>query len=786
MLFPEEDAPLLKAWIVKRLENTSDADADVLAEYVLALLRHDGSVEDVRKLCEEEIPDFLKEDSSIFVSDVFDAIKYKLYLPGAVPPPKRGAIPGPPAIAQSVEDVPMSQAPPTGPSHGVSRKRQHDQGDVDMQGRTEGSAPSSRPYKQARRGGGRGGRMQQDHNSFGWGQMAPSFFGGGYQQPQLPPRGTPGVPAFDPNNATEALMRLQQSMGLQMPPLPDFSSQAPLPQSAQSGRRRPRCRDYDTKGYCARGNSCMFEHGTDSIFVPPHMPPLPQPHMQDEYDPNNASIFLGQPNGSAPPPAQPFSPSGRGRQFGQRGNRHGAPRRGRASFSAEGPVNDKTKSTIVVENIPEERFSEEEVRGFFSQFGNIVEVSMKPYKHLAIVKYDSWAAANAAYRSPKVIFDNRFVKVYWYKEEAAGPAAGRDGAVAAGADAQDGTGPRAGSTGRSSATPRPEIDLEEFKRKQEEAQKAYQEKMQKVQEIERQREELEKRQKELLAKQQEERERLKAKLAAAASTKKEGSNGDAGDSSEQGENGTKHSQPSSKTEALRAQLAALEAEAMQLGLNTDAADESASWSSRGGRGRGRGGFIRARGYAPRGFRGAVRGRGGYHAAYAAYSIDNRPRRVAVAGVDFTVPEKDEMLRQYLFGIGEVTDIKPSPTSTVITFKDRKTAEKFFHSIANKEIPGVGGPVELSWVANENTSSPAASASGATDNPAHAEGGHPAGSASFNEQQEGTATQGPAKAALRSGGEGGTERDAGAAMEPPAAEQTEMDYDVADDSQWDIG
>ena len=41
--------------------NSSDADADVLADYVLALLRHDGSVDDVRKLCESEIPDFLKE-----------------------------------------------------------------------------------------------------------------------------------------------------------------------------------------------------------------------------------------------------------------------------------------------------------------------------------------------------------------------------------------------------------------------------------------------------------------------------------------------------------------------------------------------------------------------------------------------------------------------------------------------------------------------------------------------------------------------------------------------------
>ena len=84
MLFSEQDAPQLKKWIVKRLENTyvfgaflkhtvigasvlirrhhsSDADADVLADYVLALLRHDGDMQTVRRLCEEEIPDFLKE-----------------------------------------------------------------------------------------------------------------------------------------------------------------------------------------------------------------------------------------------------------------------------------------------------------------------------------------------------------------------------------------------------------------------------------------------------------------------------------------------------------------------------------------------------------------------------------------------------------------------------------------------------------------------------------------------------------------------------------------------------
>lgn len=91
MLYPEEHAADLKKWIVKRLENTSvtslcpeesnitdcisscsssDADADVLADYVLALLRHDGAAQDVRKLCETEIPDFLKEGKLQITSTV--------------------------------------------------------------------------------------------------------------------------------------------------------------------------------------------------------------------------------------------------------------------------------------------------------------------------------------------------------------------------------------------------------------------------------------------------------------------------------------------------------------------------------------------------------------------------------------------------------------------------------------------------------------------------------------------------------------------------------------------
>ena len=83
-LFDEEDSSLLKKWIVKRLEDMwvsfttstkclnipsnissrSDADADVLADYVLALLRHQQSEDEVKQMCEDQLLDFLHDRQS--------------------------------------------------------------------------------------------------------------------------------------------------------------------------------------------------------------------------------------------------------------------------------------------------------------------------------------------------------------------------------------------------------------------------------------------------------------------------------------------------------------------------------------------------------------------------------------------------------------------------------------------------------------------------------------------------------------------------------------------------
>lgn len=533
------------------------------------------------------------------------------------------------------------------------------------------------------------------------------------------------IPSISPMEVIRQLQEIGQQMGLTVPNFPDYSQQQHMFQQnapAQQGRKG-RCWDFDRKGVCPRGIKCKFDHSTAPEPVPfPNNLPTPQlsghiplpgegPFPSQfsgtanepgdfgsshdppaapfdfnpfydlfknlgncfmnltrlaEYDPNSATLSQHPQTPQFPQQQGPYQGNAHPNQ--NRNNRQGQQRRkggqGRAPFSAEGPVNDRSQTKVVVESIPEENFEEEQVRNFFAQFGNVEEVTMMGYKRLAIVKFDNWASANAAYKSPKVIFDNRFVKVFWYKDEKHSDIANGGGAnvgsknsrpAANGVKREDPSGDVNMEEGGD------EIDMEEFARKQEEAQRLHEEKTARMREIEKQREELERRQKELQAKQAAERQRLMEKLASSSrknSDVETGGSDTAAATPEPGKGGE-----ASKTEALKATLAKLRGEAEALGIDPNAQqhqqqqDDGVHFSTTGyapGYGyRGRGGYgYRGRGgYVPRGgsYRGARGGgRGNFHAAYAAFSLDNRPKTVAISGIDFSAPEKDEALRRHLF------------------------------------------------------------------------------------------------------------------------------------------
>lgn len=315
-------------------------------------------------------------------------------------------------------------------------------------------------------------------------------------------------------------------------------------------------------------------------------------------------------------------------------------RRNRAEFSHSGPNHDRSITTIVVEQIPEERFDENSVREFFANFGKIEEVTMQAYKRLALVKYEDYTSARKAYDSPKVIFDNRFVKVYWYKLESASTAAANGAA-----------------TKQSPATKiaeEPAFDKEKFERDALAAQKKQDEKKALLRETEAKRQALEKQREELAQRQAEEKRKLMEKLAAKgrAESIDTGVDVDNKHSTTNGTNGADDGKVSAQTKALRAQVAALEAEAKSLGLDTALTEDP--WAPRGrGRGRARSSYRGWERFATRGStfdssRSTGRGRGTSRGARAggAYNLDNRTKKVGVAGVEFD-DKKDEALRQYL-------------------------------------------------------------------------------------------------------------------------------------------
>lgn len=438
----------------------------------------------------------------------------------------------------------------------------------------------------------------------------------GQQFPPQQPGGfpmMPGFPPFDPNDPMAAMMAMQ-SMGFpQMPgmPMPGMPGPPGQPGADQIPQSSQRCPFYDTQGICYLGNTCPYQHGEGGVSKDDgkrNSLILDIPWLTvAEYDPKTAGMHAQR--GGAPTRGDRGRGRGRG-GFSGRG-------RGRSDFSSAGPNEDQSVTTIVVEQIPDDKFNEDSVREFFSEFGNITEVSLQPYKKIALVKYETFPEAKAAWSSPKVIFDNRFVKVYWYK-------------------------PNREEKSESAQPETPAFNQEEFEKQQQEAQRVHEEKMKKRQETEAAKQALERQRDELLKKQQEERARLMQRLGATADTSDAADTGDAMITESAADENI-----SDETKQLRAQLAALEAEAKSLGL-----DPAADPSGRGGY-RGRGGFrgrgtYRGRGAYDPNFRGGYRGRGGFAARGrgGVLRLDNRPRRVAVSGVELN-SDKDEALRQHL-------------------------------------------------------------------------------------------------------------------------------------------
>lgn len=361
-----------------------------------------------------------------------------------------------------------------------------------------------------------------------------------------------------------------------------------------------KCRDYETKGICHLGTMCPYDH-RQAVVVP----------ADPKYDPNNASLAMD-------PHLNSRTASNRNRY--QR---------------ASGPIsNSKPVDTLAVEHIPEDRLSEQHVGDFFSQFGAIVSVQLRTKERAAVVKFSNHDAAQRAYDSPKAIFDNRFVKIFWYQP---GPSNGISGAV--------------GKVPRQEGIPaiyyededEQIVDMEEFSKQQAQLQKDFEEKRQRSEELTARSNMISA---QLKAKEEELTE-LRSTLIDKARAK------------------GLEAIVAKETQALSEDLAKLAAEAAGLFATAESTDTSTI--SRGGFLNGREstlrGGSRGRGHAPGGRGGVVR-------------LDNRPRSLAVAEVK-AGSEKETALKRHLLNAKGCTGVHPHAVhadTLVVGFEQRFQAE----------------------------------------------------------------------------------------------------------------
>ncbi|KAF8708064.1 PWI domain, partial [Rhizoctonia solani] len=438
-VFNSDDAAALRPWLVKNLEPICDAEPEVLSNYVLALLKHEAPEPELKETFRKQLHDFLDNETSKFVDELFAVIKNKSYKASKPIPtgPKSTTFP-----------------PPTAPAASSSSSK-------------DGGIPipidallSSKP------------------DTRGTKRRLSSEGGPGDQEERSPPKGPrlrdSGVSRYEPYSRSEngrGYHDRDRDRDRGRDRDRDRSINGVGRSEGRDTKRQP-CRDYHERGFCARGSQCIFSHGEEAV-TPMSFPSMigmmgsnfMMPWMMNQlgagaYDPNQSLMDMSiprPPNGNMDvvmadgtsskadntSEAKVMNPATNdvsqtnganiGRNPSMRGGHgaYGRNMRGRVtpagswhgdtdgldsqdsgSGSSSEPRRDRT---LVVEKIPQERLSLEELNNWFKRFGTVTNVAIDAPSAKALVSFSTHDEARDAWRSEDAVFGNRFVKLYWHR-----------------------------------------------------------------------------------------------------------------------------------------------------------------------------------------------------------------------------------------------------------------------------------------------------------------------------------------------------------------------------------
>ncbi|KAJ8352456.1 hypothetical protein SKAU_G00239320 [Synaphobranchus kaupii] len=300
-----ENVEALKSWLAKLLEPICDADPSALANYVVALVKKDKPEKDLKALCADQLDVFLQKETTGFVDKLFECLTTKNYL-GNPEPIKEIPKVEPKLAAQkqeereepgNVEDVRRRRSPLRNRSD-INESRARDDRRRDDRKRRDGDrygkSESYRERYERRAGNNRGrsySRSRSRSRSGSRGKAGDKEHARGKEHRSKFEQERKEQEGYIPTALSSGATALPSSVTVVVPAhLPDgtteswsnyFSNHSEGKQFNKSASLKRRCRDYDEKGFCVRGDLCPFDHGNDPLIVDdvtlPTMIPMPMP-----------------------------------------------------------------------------------------------------------------------------------------------------------------------------------------------------------------------------------------------------------------------------------------------------------------------------------------------------------------------------------------------------------------------------------------------------------------------------------------------------------------------------
>lgn len=343
-----ENVDDLREWLVKKLEPICDADPVPLAKYCIALAKKDKPEDELKTFCNDQLEVFLQSETPKFVDDLFDCLRTKSYIPkekhdnDALPaypplPPEAAPSVPPPAPPPDLPQEEPPQPPPIASESAtkfqgieVPSSRRDGPHNKEKEAwtppRTRSSRSRSFSPRRRRREEDRLRNRRDDRERDRFDRDRRSHRG--YRNRSNPndrghDRGY-GRNRYPDHQREDGGNFSRRSRSRSPPSVSSMVTVVSKTDQSDLGKdhTKPRCRDFDEKGFCMRGELCPFDHGVDPLVVddlnipnvlripgdrpPTAGPPLPA-RPPRSTPPPRPSLPLPEVN-PLRPPLPPFGP----------------------------------------------------------------------------------------------------------------------------------------------------------------------------------------------------------------------------------------------------------------------------------------------------------------------------------------------------------------------------------------------------------------------------------------------------------------------------------------------